>query len=884
MTLLNRLASIVRWIIRRDRAERDLHDELQAFVDMAAADNVRNGAAPEEARRLAMLQLGGVEQAKERVRAGRHGSWLDEIARDLRYAVRMAVRDRGFTLVVVLTLALGIGANSAMFTLIDALLLRLLPVHDPQQLVLVEMGERGEPAPHFSYAISRALAERTDVFATAAGFSSWRFTVGAPGAVEIVSGALVTGAYYDTLGLSPAAGRLLARADDEPGAALVAVISDGYWARQFASRPDVVGQMLTIGGVPVEIVGVSPRGFVGANVGERADITMPAAAIARVHPESAPLLERGNFWLRVLARPAAGVSPEQAAARLNAVWPQMAEPLIAPHWPASRRQAMAASVFQLSPGGTGWASLREQYTKPLLVLMGAVAVVLLIACANVASLLLARASVRQREMTVRLAMGASRFRIVRQMLIESTLLSLVGAAIGLAFAWVVSRSLLGLIAGGPVEVVLDLDPNPRVLGFTAAAAMATAIAFGLAPAFQATAVAPSLVLKADARMSGPPSRLLPCLVVGQVALSVVLLVGAGLFARTLRNLQAVDPGFVSDGVLLVDFEARRTALSLSLLGEVRGVPGVVSASVSTHTPLSGSFWSEPAVPAGQPIPERDNALFVGAGPGFFEVMKIRAVAGREFNDGDVSGRPAVAIVNEAYAQRHFPDQNPIGRQLAATVRGEQRVLEIVGVVANTHAMSLRAAPSPMVYVAYTQLVGNLPSTLVVNVAGPLASTSAALQRALQKHVPDAPVQVRPLSAQVGAMMVQEQMLATLAGGFGVLALALASIGLYGLLAYGVARRIKEIGIRMALGAARPRVMALVLRRAAWLVVAGLVLGVPAALAASQWVESLLFGLTPTDPTVVGGALVVLFVTAQLAASLPAWRASRVDPLAALRHE
>ncbi len=884
MTLLHRLASIVRGIVKRDRAERDLHDELQAFVDMAAADQMRDGVAPDEARRRAVLQLGGVEQAKERVRTSRHGWWLDEIGRDLRYALRMAFRDRTFTVVVVLTLALGIGANSAIFSLIDALMLRMLPVRDPRQLVLVEMGEPGRPEPHFSYAIARALSERGEVFATAAGFSGWPFTVGAPGSMAHVQGALVTGAYYETLGLNPAAGRLLTRADDEPGASLVAVISHGYWERQFANRPDAVGGTLTIGGVPVTIVGVSPRGFVGANVGARADITMAAAALPRLYPESASLLERGNFWLRVLARPAAGISIEQAAVRLNTAWPQIAEPLIAPQWPASRRQAMAASVFQLSPGGTGWASLRDQYTKPLFVLMGAVAVVLLIACANVASLLLARASTRQREMAVRLAMGASRSRVVRQMLIESTLLSLTGAAIGLALASIVGRLLIDMLSTGLFEVALDLGPNPRVLGFTAAAAIVTAIGFGLAPALQATAAAPASVLRADTRMSGPPSRLLPSLVVGQVALSVVLLVGAGLFVRTLRNLQLVDPGFASEGVLLVDFDARRTALSPDVLDEVRRVSGVVSVSVSTHTPLSGSMWSEPAVPAGRPVPETDNALFVGAGPGFFEAMRTRLLAGREFTDRDGAGAPAVAIVNDAYAQRHFPGQNPIGQHLAATVRRERRDLEIVGVVGNTHATSLRAAPRPTVYVAYAQLTSNLPSTLVVRVAEPLAPTSEAIQQALQKHVPNAPLQVRPLSAQVGVQMVQEQMLAALASGLGFLALVLVAIGLYGLLGYRVARRTKEIGVRMALGAERRQVMRLVLGSAAWLVLAGLALGVPAALAASQWVESLLFGLKPTDRTVVGGALVVLFVTAQLAASLPAWRASRVDPLAALRHE
>jgi predicted permease len=385
-------------------------------------------------------------------------------------------------------------------------------------------------------------------------------------------------------------------------------------------------------------------------------------------------------------------------------------------------------------------------------------------------------------------------------------------------------------------------------------------------------------------MSGSPSRLLPSLVIGQIALSVVLLVGAGLFVRTLQNLRSVDPGFVSDGVLLVDLDARRTGLPLEVLSEVRRIPGVVSASISTHTPLSGAIWSEPAVRAGQPVPERDNAFFVGAGPGFFDVMQTRLRAGRPFTDGDVARRPAVAIVNETFARQHFRNEDPVGQRLSATVRGERKELEIIGVAADTHAAGLRASPPATVYVAYAQLTGNFPSTVTIRAAGPLGEISDAIRDTLQRHVPNAPIEVRALSEQVNARMVQERMLATLASGFGLLALALVTIGLYGLLAYGVARRIKEIGIRMALGAERSRVIALVLRSAVRLLLIGIALGVPAALGASRWIESMLFGLKPTDLATVGGAVVLLVTTAQVAAYVPAWRASRVDPLAALRDE
>ncbi len=887
MTLLHRLASVVRWIIRRDQAERDLNDEMQAFVELSAAEKVRDGIPPARARRLAVLELGGVEQTKERVRTSRHGAWLDEAAQDVRYAVRVFRGHPGFTFVIVLTLALGIGANTAIFSLIDALTLRWLPVRDPQELVQVMLVPVGAetPAESFSYPIANALADQRETFAGAAGFSSMPFDVGAPGATTRVSGAVVTGAYYETLGLIPAAGRLIARSDDTPGAPLVVVISHGFWSRQFAASGAAVGQQLFLNRVPVTIIGVGPPGFAGTNVGQVADVTITVAAFPRISPPAAPLLGAGNFWLRVLARPQEGVSIAHATARLNATWSQIAEGLIASHWPASRRKEMTGGTFHLAPGGTGWTFLRQTYVKPLFVLMAMVALVLLIACANVATLLLARASVRQREIAVRLAIGAGRGRIVRQLLVESTLLSLMGAACGIGLAWISGRFIVSLISDGPMQVTFDLTPNWHVLAFATAVALVTGIVFGVAPAIQATACGPSPALKDDARTSRSRSRALPTLVSVQVALSLVLLVGAGLFGRTLRNLQQFDPGFKAEGVLLVDLEANRTGVPPDLLDVVSRVPGVVTASVSTHTPLSGSIWSEPAVPAGQPLPERDTALFVGAGPQFFSAMGIPLLAGRDFTERDSSDSAGVAVVNERYAQRFFGGRNPVGEHLVAIVRNQKRDLEIVGLARNTRIASLRVNSPATVYVAYSQLAaGNFPSTIEIRAAGALGQVATAVRDAVQSRMPNAIVDVRPLSAQVSATMMQERMMATLAGGFGLLALTLSSIGLYGLLAYTVARRTREIGIRMALGAQRRRVVGLVLKGAARLVIAGIALGLPAAWAASRWVESMLFGLKATDPAAIVGSIVLLAAVAQLAAYLPAWRASRVDPLTALRHE
>jgi putative ABC transport system permease protein len=892
VTFLHRLASIARWLMHRDRVERELDEEMQAFVALSAAEKMRDGVPEAEARRLAVLELGGIEPVKERIRTGRHGAWIDEALQDIRYAGRVCRSQPGFISVVVLTLALGIGANTAIFSLIDALMLRWLPVRNPQELVQVQFSAKGSrtPGESFSYVIAKALADERDIFAAAAGFSSMGFDVRSDESTARVSGAVVTGAYYETLGLTPAVGRLITRTDDAPDAPAVAVLSYGYWQRQFAGNPSIAGHSIALNGVPVTILGVSPEGFVGTNVGQIADVTIPVVSLPTVSPQTAPLLGPGNFWLRVLARPREGVTIAGATARLNARWRQIGDGLIAPHWRPSRRQEMMDSIFQLTAGGTGWTFLRQMYSRPLVILMAMVGLVLLIACANVATMLLARASARQREIAIRLAIGAGRARLVRQMLVESTLLSLMGAAGGIGLAWMSSEFLVGTISGDPLRIVFDLSPNWHVLAFATAVAVLTAMVFGLAPALQATAVAPGssvsspragLQTGADGRSRSP---VLPSLVSAQIALSFVLLVGAGLFVRTLLNLQRFNPGFKANDVLLVDLTGLRTPVPDDLLSAIRRLTSTVSASLSTHTPLSGAIWSEPAVPAGQPIPERDTAYFVGAAPEFFSTIGIPLRAGRDFTERD-SGRSAgVAIVNERYAERFFANQNPVGRHLAATVRSRTVDLEIVGVAGNTRIANLRANPPATVYVPYAQLTGDYPTTIEVRASNPIGPASAALRDLLQRRLPGVPIDVRQLSAQVEGTIVQERMMATLAAAFGVLALALASIGLYGLLAFTVARRTREIGIRMALGARRQTVVLLVLERAARLVSIGIVLGVPAAWAGSRWVESMLFGLKPTDPTAIAGAALLLALVAQLAAYVPAWRAASVDPLTALRHE
>ena len=883
-----KLRSFWRAVTRRDDFEDGMDAEMRFHLESRTADLMRRGLPPAEAARQARLEFGSIEKQKDEARAGAGLRLIDELIGDVRYALRTFRRNKGFAAAAIVTLALGIGANTAIFSLMDGLMLRHLPVHRPQDLWLLTFDEPAATGPvneTFSYPLLRVLESRNDIFAGIAGFSSdRRFTVGTGASMSRVSAAIVTGGFYETLGLVPALGRLLNPNDDAPGAPVAAVLSDGYWERAFARDPAVAGRPILLNGATAEIVGVSPRGFSGANVGVTADVTIAVAALPAVVPPDADLLGRGNFWMRALARLRPGVSRDEAAARLSAAWPAIAQPAINPAWPERRKKDITDARVGFTPGATGWTYLRDMYTRPLKVLMGIVTLVLLIACANVASLMLARATARRREIAVRLAIGAGRGRIVRQLFVESAILSLAGAACGVALASLAGGAIVNVIATQRGALVLDLAPNVNILAFTMGVAMATALLFGIAPALQSTAAEPGSVLQEDRRTGTTRSRLLPSLVTAQMALSLILLIGSGLFIRTLRNLNTVDPGFQSEGVLIAGLEQRPGGVPASALERLRTLPGVLSASLSTHTPLSGSTWSEPALPVGQPLPEHDTAVFFGASPGFFTTLQIPIAAGREFTDADTRQSAPVAIVNEDYVRQYLANRNPIGQRLSAVVRNEKRELEIVGVVRTIAHFSLRGARPATVYVPYHQLTGNVPTTVEIRTIGSSATLTAAIQQTLQPLLPTAPVEVRLLSSQVNATLVQERMLATLGTGFGVLALALAAVGIYGLLGYGVARRTREIGIRMALGASPTGVVALILRGARAPLAVGIALGLPAAWALSRLFRSMLFGLTPADPIAIGGATLLLVLVAHAAAYLPARRAARVDPLVALKCE
>ncbi len=878
----------------RNRREDELEREIQTHLDLEAEEQRAAGVAEDRARHAARRAFGNAALIREDVRAVWTWTWLERLRQDVRYGLR-ALRNRpAFSAAAILSLALGIGANTAIFSLIDALLLRSLPVRNPAELVQVLLVEQGRRGDSFGYPAIRGLAARTDVFEGLCGFSGASFNVTSREGIERVSGAWVTGGYYQTLGLTAVAGRLLTPDDDLPGAPPAAVLSYAYWESRFARNFGAVGQTIQIEGTPVRIAGVGPPGFSGANVGEVADLTLALAALPQLIPERAPQLESGSQWLRVLARPRPGVSIAQAKARLAVIWPQMASVATTPQMNPKRREVLLASSIDLIPGGTGYSYLRRQFQQPLLVLLGATGLVLLIACANFANLLLARGAARSREIALRFAIGARRGRIVRQLLTESVMLSSIGAALGIGLAGLASRSLVVLLSSGHAAVQLDLEPDARVLLFTSAVALATGILFGLVPALRATAAGPGPALKGGLAVAARTrSRLLPALVIFQVALSLVLLIGAGLFAGTLRNLERLDPGFRHEGVLLVNLNAQRAGyrgprlatLYEDLLGRFRRLPGVADASLSSNIPLSGGYWSEPVSINGQP-PTKESVQVNSVTSRFFETMGTPLVLGRDFTARDGEGAPAVAIVNETFVRRYFPDGHPLGQQIAIA-RQASRPMQIVGVVADTVAFSLREPAPPYLYLPYFQYPAAIGfATFEIRANGSLARPAALVRDEIRAQFPGIPahVQVEPLTAQVERTLAQERLLAALGACFGGLALILAAVGLYGLLAYTVTRLTNEIGIRIALGAERGEVLWLVLKSALKLLTAGVVLGLPAAWAGSRLVASMLFGLTATDPLTIAGATVLLGATAVVAALLPARRASRVDPMVALRYE
>lgn len=894
MTSLRVWLSRVRAMLAARRHERALDEEIASHLDLLAQDYERRGLSPHDARAAARREFGGVEQMKEQHRDQRGLRWIDDAVRDARHGFRQLARDRAFAMVAITTIAVGIAATTSIFSIINALSLRQLPVREPGNLVQLTRVFADAPRPSywFSNALVEALAGQTDLFDGVMGFTPTRFAVGEAGALESVDAAWVTGGYYSTLGVAPIAGRLLGRDDDRADAAPAVVMSERYWRRRFAADPVVVGRTVRIEGVPVPVVGVTPASFTGATVGRVADLTMTLAVSPQILG-SAAQVSPNAFILNVLARSKRGMAPREQATRLAAAWPRILDA----SYPVSSRLRARLETMRIGmlAGGSGAGDLRLQLQTPLLMLMALVTLVLFSACANLANLLLARGIGRDREIATRFALGAGRARVIRQLLTETLLLSLIGAAIGTAGAWAGSRALVAFVADGlsprlgGVPVTLDVVPDATVLAFAAAVAIGTGLIFGCGPAWRASRAALS---RSRMRAVGPLTsrRAGAALVSMQVALSLVLLVGSGLFIRTLQNLRDRNPGFEPGGIVLVNIDASRTgyagqrlaALYEDVLRAAQAVPRVHAATLSRLPPISGGGEMSFGVLVNGRSIGHDETVFNEIGPHYFATMQTAVRVGREFTMRDNAAAPRVAIVNEAFARRHLAGRDP--RQQQLSIAGPNAPpMAIIGVVDDMLYHNLRQAPPPIVYMPVLQ--GNSTNVVLeVRAEGALDEVIPVLRRVLEAQLPHTVFDVRLLSQHLEASLLLERLLATLSGLFGLVALGLGAVGLYGMLAYTVNRRTTEIGVRTALGASRGDVVRLVAGDGCRMVAIGIAMGLPLAWGVTRLIGSMLFGVAATDPATLVTAIAVIGTSAALATYAPSRRAARLDPNAALRCE
>ena len=834
---------------------------------------------------------------------------MDALVHDFRHALRLLRKSPGFSLIVVATLALGIGANTAIFSLLDQLLLRLLPVSNPSELVLLSgpgpnrgfFESSSDVVAPFSHPMFVDFRDRSGaVFSGVLARYPMSFDVAERGGTERAAGSLVSGSYFQVLGVRAAAGRVLTPEDDRtPGAHPVAVISHGYWQRRFGGEAGVIGRPINVNGVALTVVGVSAPGFHGAQIGRSDDVFVPLMMKAQMTPTWNGLGDRRSMWLEVVARRKPGVSLARAEAALAVVYRQALEGE-AREFPDGSRKFLSDFVskkLEFLPGGQGLPELQQRLKTPLLVLMGMVGLVVLIACANVANLLLARASSRQKEIAVRLAIGAGRRHLVRQLLAESAMLSLLGALAGLPLAAATTGVLLRALPFEGVALTLSSGVDRRVVLFALALSVVTALLVGLVPALQATR--PSLVtaLKEEGAVAGAsgPLRFRKGLVIAQVALSALLLVGAGLFTRSLANLRTIDPGFRSQGLLTFSYTPGRSGYSVpatqQLLERVRdrilALPGVRAASVAQNPLMTESIWQSTVHVEGYTPGEGENMnpRVNGVGPAFFTTVGMPLVAGREFDARDVIGAPRVAIVNETFARRYFKDGKPIGRRLGWGRDREKLPIEIVGVVRDARLDRMREEPERFVFVPSAQQDDLTGAVFYVRTEGDPAALADPVRAAARQIDAALPVtDVKTMATVLDESLFTDRIVAGLSAAFGLLATLLAGVGLYGVMSYAVARRTREIGVRVALGADRARILKLVLGEIAILSGIGMAIGLPGGWGLGRLVESRLFGLRAFDPLTLLFAAAVLATATLLAGALPALRALRVQPSVALRYE
>lgn len=884
-------------VFRPTRLSRDLEREMSFHIAETTDRLVDGGMDREAAAREATRRFGHRSTLTERTRDMDVAGWLESVIADLRQAVRGLRATPGFALVAVLSLGLGIGANTAIFSLVDSVILKSLPVSRPEELVKVANG--GDGGDVYTNPLWEQIRDQEGIFDGVFAFESELMNLAATGRARMAEGAFVSGQYFSTLAVQPALGRMLQPEDDRRGCPAVAVLSYGFWQSEFGGASDAIGRTILLNRQPFTVAGVAQSGFSGVEVGKFPQFYLPICSEPLLHGAPGFLDGRSTWWLQIIGRLPEGTTGAQVSARLAALSPGIFAATLPPDWGEGGKKDYLKRTLTTFPASTGISEVRYRYQTALAVLMAVVGVVLLIACANVANLLLARAAAREREIAMRLAIGASRGRIIRQVLTESLLISLLGAGLGLLFARWSSSLLVGMIGRRGSPVVLDLSLDWRLLGFTLLVSVATGVLFGVAPAWRSVRVEPHSVLKGGRNSTSTLASLAgaKALVVIQVGLSLVLVATAGLLLGTFRTLARADPGFRPEGVVLasVDFASANIAPPARLpavremLSQLRATPGLISASGSVITPVSGMGWNSFIQTEGyQPKAKGDNLVwFNGVTDGYFGTLGTTILMGRDFTENDGPGSPKVAVVNRLLARRLFGDRNPIGRQFQ--VQNDDKPgppIEVIGVVGDARYGSLRDTLAPTVYVPWAQSEGEGFGGLKfeVRTGGSIADAVGRILGVAGTVMPHASLEISTLSGQLAGSLARERLLASLSGFFGGLALLLALIGLYGTMAYNVTRRRKEIGIRAALGATRAGLVRLVAGEAGRMIIAGLLLGGIATFAATRLVGSFLFGRTPLDPMTLALAVASVAGVALLAGAIPAVKAVRENPQSVLREE
>lgn len=896
MKWFSELLRRLRYLRRRDELDADLAEEMRLHLELRAEQLAAEGASSPAT--TSRKQFGNVTRLQEKSRDAWGWGWLDSIGQDLRYGWRNLMSARGFTITAVLSLALGIGANTAIFSIINALLLRSLPVSNPHRIVKIHAAGND----HLTNPLWESIRDRQNAFNGVLAYSGSSFDLAQGGERRPVPGLWVSGDYFNVLGVQPLRGRLFNSEDDLPGGGKngpVAVISHAFWQSHFGGDPAILGKPIRLDGHQFEIIGVTPPSFKGLEVDRSFSVVIPIGCEPMFHPDGSALKHRSWWWLRIVGRLDGNLTVEQANERLKVVTPAILEEAL-PDWDDRGKKEFLSGKVACEAAGNGFTGIGGEQRTMLFAMMGVVAVVLLIACANIANLLLARASARQQEISVRLAIGAGRRRLVRQLLTESLLLAALGIPGGLLIAKWGSQFLLKAVGNRPLEI--DTSMDLRVLSFTVGITLLTGLIFGFAPALRATRVSTNEVLKQSARGSGNGGsrfRLGRAMVAGQFALSLALIVSAGLFVATLRNLLNVTLGFNQHNVLAMQIDVRgrvakeqRLTHFQKVLDAVRNCPGALSAATTMIRPISGAAWNGNLFPEG--VKDVDNSdssqhltFFNRVSPGYFETMQTPIILGRDFNEHDTLNSSRVIIISQKTARDYFGAENPIGKRLGLQGGpGAPEMHEVIGVAADAKYINVKEETRRTAYVTMAQDKSPWDGlTFLIRSSAPnFDALMPGLRAAMAQAAPECSLEFKSLETQISNSLSDKRLIAVLVAFFGALALLLAVIGLYGVTSYAAAQRQGEIGIRMALGAQRSNVIWLILRDVAIIIGIGSALGLAMSFGAGKLLASILYGIQPSDPIVLASAFAILAGAGALAGLLPALRASRLDPAIALRHE